>query len=213
MGGHVGRRTSLVIERLTPQRMDDLAAVLRGSWGRDCWCMHPRLTSAMERELPGSGPLGQRRRAAMTALAERPLAPGLIAYSAGQAVGWVAIAPRPELVRIERSRATPRVDDVPVWVIPCITVAPAARGRGVAIALLRAAVAFARAHGAAAVEAYPRASSERVPDDNAFFGTQRLFARAGFRVVRGPLPDAPRTFAPRVTMRRATRGLAAPGDA
>src|SRR6187455_1672366 len=122
-----------IVRRLTPSRMDDLGAVLRGSWGRDCWCMHPRLTAADDRALPGPGTPKARRRAAMTALARRRRAPGLLAYRDGEPVGWVAIAPRPELVRIERSRAMPRVDDVPVWVIPCITVRPEARGQGVAV--------------------------------------------------------------------------------
>lgn len=201
MGGRFGRRVAVRIERLTPQRIDDLGAVLRGSWGRGCWCMYPRLTASMERELPGDGSMDARRRRAMTALAGRATAPGLLAYDGEQPVGWVAVARRPELVRIARSRATPPVDDVPVWVIPCITVTPPARGRGIAISLIRAAVVYAREQGAAAVEAYPRASSERIADDNAYYGTQRLFSRAGFRVVREPLTTLPRNWTPRVTMR------------
>jgi GNAT superfamily N-acetyltransferase len=189
------------VRRLTPSRMDDLGAVLRGSWGHNCWCMHPRLTAAAERALPGPGSIGARRRAAMTALARRRRAPGLLAYQDGEPVGWVAIAPRPELVRIERSRATPRVDDTPVWVIPCITVRPQARGQGIAIALLRAAVDYAASQGAVAVEAYPRASSQRIEDDLAFFGTERMFARAGFRVIARPRRGLPASWAPRVTMR------------
>ena len=192
---------SAVVRRLTPARMDDLAAVLRGSWGRDCWCMHPRLSAADERALPGRGSRSAKRRAAMTALARRRRAPGLLAYVDGEAVGWVAIAPRPELARIERSKATPRIDDVPVWVIPCITVRPAARGQGVATELIRAAVAYAAREGAAAVEAYPRASNARIDDDLAFFGTERLFRRAGFRVIAPPRRGLPTTWAPRVTMR------------
>lgn len=133
----------------------------------------------------------------MTALARRKRAPGLMAFDGDVPVGWVAIAPRKEYRRIEHSRATPRVDDVDVWVIPCITVRPDARGRGIAVALIRAAVAYARKHGAPAVEAYPRAGSARTKDDNAFFGTEPLFRRAGFRVVK-PASGL------RVTMRKGT---------
>jgi GNAT superfamily N-acetyltransferase len=193
--------SATVIRRLTPARIDDLGAVLRGSWGRDCWCMHPRVNAAEERALPGPGSASARRRRAMTALAGRKLAPGLLAYVDGECVGWVAVAPRSELLRIERSRATPRVDDVPVWVIPCITVTPPARGRGLAVELIRAAVDFAGSHGATMVEAYPRASSERIDDDSAFYGTARLFRRAGFRVVRRPPRDLRADWTPRVTMR------------
>lgn len=190
--------------------MDDFGAVLRGSWGKGCWCLFPRLTDAQLRELPGTGSTSQRRRDAMTALARRRRAPGLLAFADGEAVGWVAVAPRSELTRVDRSRATPRVDEVEVWVIPCVTVRKTARGRGIALGLIRAAVDYAMANGAPAVEAYPRAGVERTADDNAYIGTEPLFRRAGFRVVRKPPENLPRNWIPRVTMRitAADRGAA-----
>lgn len=192
----------LEIRPLTPGRMDDMKKVLRGGWGRGCWCMFPRLTAAEERALPGPGGPSERRRRAMTRLARRGRAPGLLAYLDGEVVGWVAVAPRGELSRVDRSKATPRVDDVDVWVVPCITVRKEARGRGVALALIEAAVDHAARHGAPAVEAYARAGRARVHDDYAFFGTEPLFRRAGFRRLRGPLPGLPKSWTPRVTMRR-----------
>ena len=76
-----------------------------------------------------------------------------------------------------------------------------ARGRGTALALIRAAVAYATEQGAPAVEAYPRAGATRTGDDNAYFGTEPLFRRAGFQVLRKPLETRPRNWVPRVTMR------------
>ena len=76
-----------VVRRLTPSRMEDLGAVLRGSWGRGCWCMHPRKL--------GNDTTAERKRA-MTGLARRKRAPGLLAYLDKEPVGWVAIAPRLE---------------------------------------------------------------------------------------------------------------------
>ena len=181
--------------------MDALGTVLRGSWGRGCWCMHPRLTDAQTRALPGSGSTSQRRRAAMTELVHRRRAPGLLAFEGEEPVGWIAIAPRTDLVRIEASRATPRVDDTDVWVIPCLTVRKTARGRGIGLALIQAAVAYAAEQGAPAIEAYPRAGTARTGDDNVYFGTEPLFHRAGFRVIREPLPNRPRNWLPRVAMR------------
>lgn len=186
---------------LRPGRMDDMKKVLSGTWGSECWCLHPRLNAKLARELPGPGTESERRKRAMAALAAKRRAPGLMAYLDGEPVGWVAVAPRPELVRIDASKATPRVDDVPVWAIPCITVRRRARGRGVAQALIRAAVDYAARHGAPAVEAYPRAGDVRVHDDFAFIGTEALFRKAGFRKVRGVLRDLPRGWTPRVTMR------------
>ena len=195
------KRPRLVFKPLTPRLMDALGTVLRGSWGTGCWCMYPRLTDAQTRALPGPASLSQRRRAAMTSLARRRRAPGLVAFEGDEPVGWIAIAPRTELARIETSRATPRVDDEDVWVIPCITVRKTARGRGIAVALIRAALAYAFERGAPAAEAYPRAGATRTADDNAYFGTEALFHRAGFRLVRRPLEDRPRNWVPRVTMR------------
>ena len=173
--------------------MDCMGQVLRGSWGATCWCMYPRLDSREAQEIGGKG-----RREAMTVLARRKRAPGLMAFDGDEPVGWVAIAPRNEYRRIEASRATPRVDDVDVWVIPCITVRPSARGRGIALALIREAVRYAKRWGAPAVEAYPRAGSARTKDDNAFFGTEPLFRRAGFRLLRR---SPKRNGVARVTMR------------
>jgi GNAT superfamily N-acetyltransferase len=181
--------------------MGELGTVLRGSWGTGCWCMYPRLTDAQTRQLPGPGSTNQRRRAAMTKLAHRRRAPGLLAFEDGEPVGWIAIAPRTELARIDVSRATPRLDGEDVWVIPCVTVKKTVRGRGIALALIRAAVAYASEQGAPAVEAYPRAGVTRTGDDSAYFGTEPLFRRAGFQVVRKPLEDRPRNWVPRVAMR------------
>ncbi|MGI9334125.1 MAG: GNAT family N-acetyltransferase [Gammaproteobacteria bacterium] len=199
-----GKHPPLVFRPLTPRLMDDLGSVLRGSWGTGCWCMHPRLTDAQMRELPGAGPANQRRRDAMTKLARRRRAPGLLAFEGDEPVGWIAVAPRSELARVDASRATPRVDDEDVWVIPCVTVRKSARGRGIGVALIRAAVSYATEKGATAVEAYPRAGAERTADDNVYFGTEPLFRRAGFRIVRKPLENRPRNWIARVAMRIGT---------
>jgi GNAT superfamily N-acetyltransferase len=197
---------ALVFRPLTPELMDELAVVFRGNWGAGCWCMHPRLTAAQMRRLPGSGSSSERRRQAMTELARRPIAPGLLAFEGKEAVGWIAIAPRSELARLAASRATPPVDDQEVWVIPCITVRRSQRGRGIAVALIRAAVAYAAEQGASIVEAYPRAGAERTGDDNVYFGSEPLFRRAGFRIVRQPLENRPRNWPPRLAMRIAAQG-------
>ncbi len=193
---------TLAFHPLTPELMHDFGAVLRGNYGAGCWCMFPRLTRAETIALPGEGSISPRRRRVMTELAKRDPAPGLLAYDGDEPVGWIAVAPRGELNRVDRSRATPRVDDVDVWTIPCVTVRKDVRGRGIAVALIREAVRYAAQYAAPAVEAYPRDGSERTGDDNAYFGTETMFRRAGFRILRGPLENRPRNWIARVVMRR-----------
>jgi GNAT superfamily N-acetyltransferase len=126
---------------------------------------------------------------------------GLVAYEGREPIGWISLGPRYDFSRVDNSRATPPVDDVPAWVIPCITVRRGHRGEGVAVAMIRAAVEYAGKRGAPAVEAHPRAAGKRVHDDFAFFGTEAMFRKAGFRKIRGVLPKLPKGWTPRVTMR------------
>ncbi len=203
-------RDELEIRPLSPARAEDVKTITRGSWGSRCWDLFPRFTPAQQRELGITGAptaaVDARRREIVARLARRRShAPLLVAYVAGEPAAFVSLGPRVDYARIRSSRATPPVDDVPAWVIPCLTVRRGYRGRGLAIALLRAAVAYAGAHGAPAIEGYPRVAAKRLQDDYAFFGTEAMFRRAGYRRIRGLLPGLPRGWAPRVTMRAECR--------
>ncbi len=121
---------------LTPERWDDLAALFGKSGAfSGCWCMYWRMPSKAF-----SASNGQQNRAALHVLAGQERSPGLLAYLDGQAVGWVAVGPRPDFPRLERSRVIKPVDDTPVWCVVCFFVHRRHRGGGVAQALLRAAV-------------------------------------------------------------------------
>jgi len=128
-----------------------------------------------------------------------------VAYVGKEPAGFVSLGPRVDFSRVAKSRATPPVDETDAWVIPCITVRRGYRGRGVAIAMIRAAVKHAAKFGADAVEAYPRAERTRVHDDFAYIGTEAMFRKAGFERIRGVLPDLPKGWTPRVTMRAQCR--------
>ena len=204
------RDGNLTIRPLTAARVDDVKTVTRGTWGASCWDLFPRYSPAQQRELGitggGPGTNEERRRVALAKLARRRKnSAGLVAYQGGEPIGFISLGPRYDFSRIENSRATPPVDDVAAWVIPCITVRRSHRGQGVAVAMIRAAVEYAGRRGAPAVEAYPRAGRKRVHDDFAYFGTDAMFRKAGFRQVRGVLPDLPKGWAPRVTMRTTIR--------
>jgi GNAT superfamily N-acetyltransferase len=207
------RDRQLKIRPLTAARVDDVKIVTRGTWGSSCWDLFPRYTAAQQRDLgiTGGTAAEAKRRAVLAKLARRRKnSAGLVAYRSAEPIGFVSLGPRRDYSVVERSKVTPPVDDVAVWVIPCITVRRGHRGQGVAVSLIRAAVEYAGKRGAPAVEAYVRAGRKRVHDDYAFFGTRAMFDSAGFREVRGVLPGLRKGSVPRVTMRRTIRKRAAP---
>jgi GNAT superfamily N-acetyltransferase len=104
----------------------------------------------------------------------------VLAYTDQDVVGWAAVAPRADLP-FARSTKIPHVDDLPVWSLWCIRVRPGHRGKGIAHALLDGAVAYARSHGAPAIEGYPVDNhGDRVDLTMAYVGTRAIFERAGF---------------------------------
>jgi GNAT superfamily N-acetyltransferase len=185
---------SLEVLPVTPDRWDDVAD-LAGERGftSGCWCMWWRVTSKEFEERHGAG-LRQDFRELVAAGPE----PGLLAYVDGRPVGWVAVAPRDEYPRLERSPKLRRLDDRPVWSITCFTIDRQHRRQGVAAALLDAAVDFARQRGADVVEAYPidTGGGKRSSAD-LYTGTLAMFERAGFEEVarRGGRPIVRRTLA------------------
>ncbi|MDH3262245.1 MAG: GNAT family N-acetyltransferase [Acidimicrobiia bacterium] len=167
------------IHPLTPDRWDDLEALFgpRGAYG-GCWCMWNRLSNR-EFEATSSD---EKREMLRTIVDDR--VPGLLAYVAGTPVGWVSVGPRAEFGRVQRSRVTKPVDEVPVWSIVCFVIDRKHRGSGVGSALLEAAVEFARDRGAAAIEGYPvEPRRDRMPDIYAWMGLASMFEAAGFTEI------------------------------
>ena len=176
---------ALEIVPLTPERFVDLAALFgQGGDPKWCWCTFYR-----RRGRYWNNSTADTNRTEMVEETERRnredgRAPGLIAYWNGQPVGWVSVGPRTDYERIEHSRVLARVDDRPVWSIVCFVVGRQARRRGVASALLAAAVDYAREHGATVIEAYPvDTAGQRIASSSAYKGTLSMFERAGFTVV------------------------------
>jgi GNAT superfamily N-acetyltransferase len=113
-------------------------------------------------------------------LFERGEHDGLLALAAGEPVGWCQLGRRDRLVKlVAQLELTP---DSSVWAVSCFLVAPAWRGRGVARALLDAAVKDARAAGASRLEGYPRTAADLDAAD-AWTGVVPLFEGAGFERV------------------------------
>jgi GNAT superfamily N-acetyltransferase len=189
----------VTIQPLTEETWEALAALFReGGDPRWCWCQFWRMRSKdfATMKVP-------ELRERLHGQARSDLSPGLVAFHGDRAVGWVSVAPRGDYERVVRSKVIPTIDDRPVWSIVCFAVSATARRRGVAVALLEAAVAFARAHDAVALEAYPLAlePGAALNPDAVYTGTLSMFERAGFQVVADRASD-PSSSKPRVVVRR-----------
>lgn len=117
---------------------------------------------------------------------------GLVAYLDDEAVGWCAVEPRPAYDGLVRNsnrvawleRSEDRSDDS-VWSVTCLFTRAGFRRRGVSRVLAAAAVDFARARGASALEAYPTTTTDVITDD-LHVGTHDVFADAGLAEVLRP---------------------------
>jgi GNAT superfamily N-acetyltransferase len=183
----------LTVLPVTPGRWPDLEAVFtaRGcSIARGCWCMAYRRSGAQE-PLPAGTSRAEANRADLKALVDAGKSPGLIAYHGKVPVGWVSLAPRREFAKLKRSPVMKPVDDKPVWSVICFVVPATHRGQGVAHALLRGAIAYARKRGATLIEAYPVDKAGRSRDDAMWFGAKSMYDRAGFEEVARRKPARP----------------------
>lgn len=169
----------LAFHPATPDRWADLEALFGENGACEgCWCHYWRHPAA-EYEAGRGEPNRERLREQVAS--GHP--PGLLAYADDEAVGWCAVGPRDSFVRLEASRVLAPVDDASVWSVPCFYVAPAARGRGVSVALLEAACDHVRDRGAAVLEGYPVEPTERQSPAFVWTGLAAAFRAAGFEEV------------------------------
>ncbi len=182
------RLGQLEFHPLTPERWRDFATLFgeRGACG-GCWCMWWRIP---RREFVAKKGAANKR--AMQRIVAGGAIPGILAYDAGQPIGWCAMEPRERFPQLERSRLLARVDEKPVWSIVCFFVARPYRRLGVSVQLLKASVDHARRHGARFIEGYPVEPRQATTADAfVWTGTAAAFRRAGFREVARRSPTRP----------------------
>ena len=162
---------------------------------RHCWCM-AFCTTRTQLALGWFGGGNRRRFAGMSA---DPVPMGVLATVDDEPVGWAACGPRSRFLAATDPTNTltavmRRSEDELVWLAPCLFVRPGRRGTGIPYALVRAAIALAADHHAAAIEGRPVAGPDHRPGED-FVGRERVFADLGFRALDRPSPT-------RVIMRR-----------
>jgi GNAT superfamily N-acetyltransferase len=166
----------------TSERWDDLVQLFgpRGAVS-GCWCMWWRLTRSEFVRQAGEG-----NKAALRQLVDSGEAPGLLGYVDGQAVAWCSVGPRSAYPTLGRSRTLKPIDEQPAWSIVCFFVARPYRRRGLMVELIRAAVDYARRHGAHIVEGYPSEHPDGLEGSAGFTGMRSAYVEAGFQEVARP---------------------------
>jgi GNAT superfamily N-acetyltransferase len=171
---------TLAFHPLTPDRWPDLERLFGPNGAcAGCWCMYYRQSRPDWKSSQGPA-----RKSAFKAVCKKsPHPPGVIAYRDDQPVGWVAVAPRADYIRLQQSKILVPYDDKPVWSVTCFFIHRTARRQGLMEKLIGAAVDFAREEGATLVEAYPKPVAEKQSAGDLFVGTLSAFERAGFKVM------------------------------
>jgi predicted GNAT family acetyltransferase len=168
------------VRPLTKENWEDFLSVM-GPRGGDagCFCMFNRMTG---REFGLHQ--GEPNRELMRGIVESGEVPGLIGYEGAVPVGWVSVAPREVFGRLQRSPVAKPLDDRDAWAVTCFVIPKQHRGRGVAVAMLEGAVAYAKEKGATVIEGYPvEPRHDRMPDIWAWMGLASMFREAGFTEV------------------------------
>jgi GNAT superfamily N-acetyltransferase len=180
------------IEPLTPDRFDDLEAVLgRGGIG-GCWCMYWTTPTTQQWRDNAKGGSTARNKGLMEELVGTGPPPGLIAYDGDEPVAWTRVVARTTLPGL-RSSTHFRTDlDIDgVWSLPCFVVRKEHRGRGLTETLTKAAMSFAAEQGASVLEAYPWDTESSEDPTSIYTGVASTFERLGFDEVQRKAPHKP----------------------
>lgn len=152
-----------------------------------CWCMHWKLRGKAFEENKGGN-----NRQMQKSVVDSKVVPGLLAYSDGYPVGWVAVEPRGQYPRLAHSKVLAPVDEQEVWSITCLFVEKKHRRKGISAALIQAAAEYAASQGARIVEGYPIETKEAsAPPVFIFTGIPSAFEQAGFVEVARRSPTRP----------------------
>ena len=110
---------------------------------------------------------------------------GLIASMDKMPVGWIAMAPTEDYIKIENSRSFKRVDDKPVWSITCFFIKKEFRRMGLSQRLIKGAIDFAKKKKIKTLEAYPAIPyNEKVPAPFLWVGILSTFIKNGFTIIQ-----------------------------
>ncbi|HCY75442.1 MAG TPA: GNAT family N-acetyltransferase [Ignavibacteriales bacterium] len=159
----------------------------KGACG-NCWCMAFRL----KKQDFEKGKVNYGNKTAMKKLVWNNKPTGILGFYDGNPIAWCAFAPRENFLKVENSRVHKRIDDEPVWSIPCFFIDKNYRRQGVSVELLKAVIKYARSRRIKIIEAYPTIpTQEKLPDAFAWIGLYKSFERTGFKIVDNSSKNRP----------------------
>ena len=178
----------LVIRPLTPALLGDycyffenVAHTDNPAWDR-CYCVDYCGADNAGMDYDNESP--QLRRELAVRFVKAGLIQGYLAYLDSRVAGWLNVNDRSACLRSSgweqiMGRSPTAADERKIKSVFCFTVAPALRGRGIAEALLRRAVADAQAAGYACMEAYPNKGEADM--FYSYVGPPALYKKLGFQ--------------------------------
>ncbi|AKV02186.1 Acetyltransferase [Labilithrix luteola] len=188
---------TLHVEPFRPEHLEGFARLFEGA-SSSCFCRYWEFQGNKNEWLDRCAhrPLENFEEQASAVRSGEASALGLVALDASRAlpdaiVGWMKLTWRSAVPKLRNLPVYRQLDlgpDATTLSVGCFLVHPAARGKGVARALLAGAEAFAREHGAQAIEGYPRRASERLYDEEVWQGPEHLFRELGYDAVHDVAP-------------------------
>lgn len=173
--------TQIQFEALSKSNWNKFEELLgqKGACG-NCWCMSFRL----KKKDFDAGKSENGNKMAMKDLVWNKKPTGILAIYKNKAIAWSAFSPREDFVRLESSRVHKRIDDKPVWSIPCTFISKEFRNKGLSVELLKGVIKYAKKNKINLLEAYPTIPTKnKLPDAFAWIGLYKSFDRAGFKIV------------------------------
>jgi GNAT superfamily N-acetyltransferase len=196
MGDMAGDMTDIAISIVPANEAswDDLKAIFgtRG-YASLCQCQWFKASPAEWRAVPVDDRAARLREQTGCGHPGARTTSGLVAYLAGEPVGWCAVEPRSVYVHLLGSRVVwAGRDEDPaddgVWAVTCFVTRAGFRRRGVSAALAGGAANFARERGARAIEGYPMITQpgQEITWGELHVGSRSIFDDAGFAEVSRP---------------------------
>ena len=189
VGHEIKISDQLSFEPLSRDNWDQFVELFgsRGACG-NCWCMAFRLKNADFQK----GKINEGNKKNMKKLVWNDEPTGLLTFHKGHAIAWCAFAPRDVYIKIENSRIHKRIDDQPVWSIPCFFIDKKYRKKGLSVEIIKAVIKYAEQKKIKVIEAYPTIPTKgQLPDAFVWTGLFKTFERGGFQIVDRKSPNHP----------------------